>query len=191
MQAFTTPKENENFMNVVDDLTQRNEAFVNSDFDVNLKIMPSMKTVIIGCVDPRVDPANIFGLKPGEAAVIRNVGGRINPATLQNMAIVRSVAVAEGKDVGPGWNLIVLHHTDCGITPCLAHAPGLLAKNLGVEVAELDNMAIADPYAAVALDVAALKANPQLPGGFLVTGMVYDVATGKVETVVPSALLRP
>jgi carbonic anhydrase len=62
---------------------------------------------------------------------------------------------------------------------------------LGVEVAELDNLAIADPYAAVAIDVAALKANPQLPGGFLVTGMVYDVATGKVETVVPSALLRP
>lgn len=178
-------------MNVIDDLMQRNKTFATQGFNSELKIMPSMKTVIIGCVDPRVDPADIFGLKPGEAAVIRNVGGRINPATLQNMAIVRSVAVAEGKDVGPGWNLIVLHHTDCGITPCLAHAPALLAKNLGVETADLDKLAIADPYAAVAIDVAALKANPQLPGGFLVTGMVYDVATGKVETVVPPALLRP
>ncbi len=178
-------------MNVVDDLTKRNETFANSGFDASLKILPSLKTVIIGCVDPRVDPADIFGLMPGEAAVIRNVGGRINPATLQNMAIVRSVAVAEGKDVGPGWNLIVLHHTDCGITPCLAHAPALLAKNLGVEVADLEKLEIADPYAAVAIDVAALKANAQLPGGLLVTGMVYDVATGKVETVVPSALLRP
>ena len=178
-------------MNVIDDLTLRNEIFVNSNFNADLKMLPSMKTVIIGCVDPRVDPADIFGLKPGEAAVIRNVGGRINPATLQSMAIVRTVAVAQGKEVGPGWNLIVLHHTDCGITPCLTHAPGLLAKNLGVELADLDNLAIADPYAAVAIDVAALKANPQLPGSFIVTGMVYDVVTGKIETVVPPALLRP
>jgi len=176
---------------VIDDLTQRNALFATHDFDAQLQIMPSMKTVIIGCVDPRVDPADIFALNPGEAAVIRNVGGRINPATLQSMAIVRTVAVAQGKEVGPGWNLIVLHHTDCGITPCLAHAPALLAKNLGVEITDLDKLAIADPYAAVAIDVAALKANTQLPGGFLVTGMVYDVETGKVEIVVPPALLRP
>lgn len=115
-------------MTVIDDLTNRNALFAEQEFNSQLQIMPSMKTVIIGCVDPRVDPADIFGLQPGEAAVIRNLGGRINPATLQNMAIVRTVAVAEGKEVGPGWNLIVLHHTDCGITPCLAHAPALLAK---------------------------------------------------------------
>lgn len=178
-------------MTVIDDLTQRNALFASTGFDAQLQIMPSMKTVIIGCVDPRVDPVDVLGLKPGEAAVIRNVGGRITPATLQNMAIVRTVAVAQGKEVGPGWNLIVLHHTDCGITPCLTHAPALLAKNLGVEIADLDTLAIADPYAAVAIDVAALKANTQLPGGFLVTGMVYDVDTGKVDVVVPPALLRP
>jgi carbonic anhydrase len=178
-------------MTVIDDLTQRNAMFATAEFDPTLQIMPSMKTVIIGCVDPRVDPADIFALKPGEAAVIRNVGGRINPATLQSMAIVRTVAASEGKEIGPGWNLIVLHHTDCGITPCLAHAPALLAKNLGVETADLEHLAIADPYAAIAIDVAALKGNPQLPGGFLVTGMVYDVDTGKVEVVVPPALLRP
>lgn len=178
-------------MTVIDDLTQRNELFASTEFNAQLKIMPTLKTVIIGCVDPRVDPADILGLRPGEAAVIRNVGGRVNPAALQNMALVRTVAVAQGKEVGPGWNLIVLHHTDCGITPCLVHAPALLAKNLGVEPVDLDNLAVDDPYAAVAVDVAALKANPQLPGGFLVTGMVYDVLTGKVEVVVPPALLRP
>lgn len=58
-------------------------------------------------------------------------------------------------------------------------------------VAELDDLAIADPYAAVAIDVAAIKANPNLPGSFTVTGMVYDVATGLVETVVQPSILRP
>jgi len=35
-----------------------------------------------------------------------------------------------------------------------------------------------------------LKANPQLPGGYIVSGLVYDVATGKVEIVVPPSRLR-
>lgn len=178
-------------MNFIETLTERNQTFAQDTFNVDLKMMPSMKTVIIGCVDPRVDPADIFDLKPGEAAVIRNVGGRINAPTLQTMAIVRSVAQAAGKDVGPGWNLIVLHHTDCGIGPCLHVAPQLLAKNLGVTVEGLDDLAITDPYAAVAIDVAALKANPQLPAEMMVTGMVYDVVTGRVETVVPTTMLRP
>jgi carbonic anhydrase len=118
-------------MTVIDTLTQRNEAFADSRFSADLKIMPSMKTMIIGCVDPRVDPADIFGLVPGEAAVIRNVGGRITPATLQIMAMLRIVAQANGGEIGQGWNFIVLHHTDCGIT-CLAHSPELLAKHFGV-----------------------------------------------------------
>jgi carbonic anhydrase len=178
-------------MSVIDDLMQRNEAFAIEGFNAELKMMPSMKTVVIGCVDPRVDPAEVLGLKHGEAAIIRNVGGRINPPALQNMAIVRSLAAAQGKDIGPGWNLIVLHHTDCGIGPCRHLVPDLLAKNLGVETKDLDSLAIADPYEAVAIDVAKLKANPSLPGGFTVTGLVYDVATGRVNVVVPPALLRP
>src|SRR5271154_3434307 len=75
---------------------QRNEVFAASRFSTGLKIIPSMKAMIIGCVDPRVDPADIFGLAPGEAAVIRNVGGRITPATLQTMAMLRIVARATG-----------------------------------------------------------------------------------------------
>jgi carbonic anhydrase len=149
-----------------------------------------MKMMIIGCVDPRVDPVDIFGLAPGEAAVIRNVGGRITPATLQTMAMLRIVAKAGGGEIGQGWNLIVLHHNDCGIIR-LANSPELLGKYFGVAPENLDALAINDPYKAVAVDVAALKANPMLPGEFLVTGLVYDVTTGLTDIVVPPALLRP
>jgi carbonic anhydrase len=117
---------------VIDTLTQRNEAFASSRFSADLKIMPSMKTMIIGCVDP----VDIFGLVPGEAAVIRNVGGRIALATLQTMAMLRIVAKASGGEIGQGWNLIVLHHNDCGITR-LAHSPELQAKHFGVAPTDL------------------------------------------------------
>jgi|ERR1700738_5269563 carbonic anhydrase len=77
-------------MNVIDTLIQCNQAFASSKFSADLKIIPSLKTMIIGCVDPRVDPVEIFGLEPGEAAVIRNVGGRVTPSTLQTMRILSS-----------------------------------------------------------------------------------------------------
>lgn len=178
-------------LNVIDSLIQRNTAFASSGFTPDLKMMPLRKTIVIGCADPRVDPFEIFKLAPGEAAVIRNVGGRLDPATLETMALLRAVVNALGGEIGPGWNLIVLHHTDCGIKHCLTHAPQLLAKHLNVASSNLDSMAITDPYAAIVLDVAALKANPKAPGGALVTGLVYDVTTGRVEVVVPTAPLLP
>jgi carbonic anhydrase len=177
-------------MSFLETIKERNEVFAQSRFSPELKIMPTMKTVIIGCVDPRVDPVDIFELKPGEAVVVRNVGGRIDMGTLQTMAIVRSVATANGKEVGPGWNLIVLHHTDCGIVPCNHHAPALLEKYFNVTKEGLDAMEIDDPYKAVAIDVAKLKANPNLPGEFMVSGLVYNVATGRVDIVVPASRLR-
>jgi carbonic anhydrase len=66
----------------------------------------------------------------------------------------------------------------------------LLAKHLGVDTDTLDELAITEPYEAVALDVAALRANNNLPDDLIVSGLVYDVRTGLVETVVPPALLR-
>lgn len=178
-------------MDFLETLASRNADFAQNGFSPDLKILPSRKTMIIGCVDPRVDPMDVLKLAPGEAAVIRNVGGRVNPALLETMAILGTVTRAAGETVGAGWNLIVLQHTDCGITGCYHHAPKLLSKYMGVADDQLDDLAITDPYQAVALDVASLKANPNLPGEFMVTGLVYDVKTGQIETVVPAALLRP
>jgi carbonic anhydrase len=170
-------------------LAQRNQQFAASKFASGLKMLPSKKTVIIGCVDPRVDPAELFGIEDGEAAVIRNVGGRVTRNTLESMALVGKLATAAGQPVGPGWNLIVLHHTDCGITGCSHLAPDMLAQHLGVQTTDFDAMGITDAYQSVAVDVAKLHANPNVARGMTVTGMVYDVATGLVETVVPPAPL--
>jgi carbonic anhydrase len=177
-------------MNVVDTLLQRNQQFVNAEYSKGLKIVPSLKTMIIGCVDTRVDPSDVLGIKAGEAVVIRNVGGRIEPATIHTISILDAVTTASGGRMGPGWNLIVLHHTDCGIKPCYAHAPNLLAQFFDVPVTDLSKFSINDPYASVAVDVAALKSNSKIPGDFLVTGLVYDVDTGEIHTVVPTDNVR-
>jgi len=177
-------------MDINEIMTERNARFAETEFAPELKMLPSTGTIVVGCVDPRVDPAFVLGFRQGEAAVIRNVGGRVNKSLLDTLAVLRVVAKAAGREGGAS-NLVLLHHTDCGIIGCYHHAPDMLARHLDVETAALADLAIADPYKSVALDIATLKANQQLPGNMVVSGLVYDVKTGRVETVVPPAPLRP
>ena len=190
-RADVTPfprQSTEAILTYVDTLLRRNAEFASHGFNPNLRMMPSGKSLIVGCVDPRVDPMDIFKLEPGEAAIFRNVGGRVTPALIETMGLLRSLTHAAGKTTRPASNLIVLHHTDCGINHCYHHAPELLAQHMGVPQEELDAQAITDPYKSVVLDVTALRANPNIR--HTVSGLVYDVATGRVETVVPPAPLH-
>ena len=62
-------------MTVINDLTARNADFAKRRFNAGLRINPSRQMMLVGCVDPRVDPAAILGVELGEAAVISNAGG--------------------------------------------------------------------------------------------------------------------
>jgi carbonic anhydrase len=155
------------------------------------RAMPNVKAIIIGCADMRVDPANVLGIKPGEAVVIRNIGGRITPGLLEQLGLLGRIGEVAGEIPGGGgeFHIVVLQHTDCGMTR-LAGDPAMLAHYFQIQEGELKTKAVTDPRAAVAADVAVLRAIPVLPGQWLISGLVYDVATGRVEVVVPPARIR-
>jgi len=150
-------------MALIDTLTQRNADFAAQEFTASASLAPTLRTIVIGCVDPRVDPAHLLGLALGEAAVIRNVGGRVDPATRQNLALLttlgKALARAGGGHAPAPLHIVVLHHTDCGITRLVGETD-MLADFFGIGTAELAAKAVTDPWAAVAVDVAALKADP-------------------------------
>ena len=152
---------------------------------------PNLKAMIIGCADMRVDPAHLLGLKPGEALVLRNIGGRITPVLLQELGMLGRIGQVMGKVAGGGgeFHLVVLHHTDCGITR-LAGDPAMLAHYFQIEEGKVEIKAVTNPRAAVAGDVALLRTILALPDKWLVSGLVYDVSTGLVEVVVPPAPIR-
>ncbi len=155
------------------------------------RALPHVKAIIIGCADMRVDPAHILGIKPGEAVVMRNVGGRITPGLLEQLSLLGRIGEVAGEIPGGGadFHIVVLQHTDCGITR-LASDQAMLTRYFQIQPGELKTKAVTDPRKAVAVDVASLRAVPALPGNWLVSGLVYDVATGLVEIVVPPAPIR-
>ena len=184
-------------MNNLDHLLQRNKEFAAQQSAAGTlmpslpRALPKVKAVIIGCADMRVDPAHVLGTKPGEAVVLRNIGGRITPGLLEQLGLLGRIGEVAGEIAGGGgeFHIIVLQHTDCGMTR-LAADPAMLAHYFQIPEGELTKKSVTDPRAAVAVDVAALRAIPALPGAWLISGVVYDVATGLVEIVVPPAPIR-
>src|ERR1700747_93896 len=82
------------------------------------RALPNVKAIIIGCADMRVDPAHVLGIKPGEAVVTRNIGGRITPGLLEQLGLLGRIGAVAGEIPGGGreFHLVVLQHTDCGMT---------------------------------------------------------------------------
>jgi len=184
-------------MSTLDSMLERNKTFAAQQSAAGAlmpslpRAMPNIKAIIIGCADMRADPAHVLGTKPGEAVVFRNIGGRITPGVLEQLGLLGRIGeVAQAIPGGGGeFHIIVLQHTDCGMTR-LAGDPAMLAHYFQVPEGELKTKSVMDPRAAVAGDVAALRAIPALPASWLISGLVYNVSTGLVELVVPATPIR-
>ncbi|MEU3980657.1 carbonic anhydrase [Streptomyces sp. NPDC026672] len=166
----------------MDELVDRNRHFAQTDFRAGLTMRPSLATIVISCFDPRVDPAVVLGAEQGEIGVLRNVGGRVTPHTIEELVMLSAVGRAVGSGIGAGWEVVVLQHTQCGIT-LIQDRSDLLAPYFQAASA---SVSVGDPRAAVAHDVAVLRTEPRLAGA-AVSGLVYDVTTGLVETVAKSS----
>jgi carbonic anhydrase len=148
---------------------------------------PATQVVIVTCLDHRVDPAITLGLQLGDAVVIRNTGGRVTPAVTNDIAYLAFLAeqLFSGQVAADGlFEVAVLHHTQCG-TGLLAD-PGFrkqAAEATGLPEAALEACAAADPHTTVKADVEHLLASPLLSPKVSVSGHVYDIATGRVTTV--------
>jgi len=107
------------------------------------------------------------------------------------LGLLGRIGEVAGEVPGGGgeFNIVVLQHTDCGITR-LAGDPAMLTRYFQIEEEELKKKAVSNPRGAVVADVALLRTIPALPGKWLISGLIYDVATGLIEIVVPPARIR-
>ena len=167
-------------------LLERNEQFAHTYSPQGLGV-PAAEVVIVTCLDHRVDPAIVLGLRLGDAPVIRNAGGRVTPAVIDDIAFLGLLAeqlFSRQGDTGTLFEVAVVHHTQCG-TGFLAD-PNFrrqFAQVTGRPEPVLEASAVLDPHATVSADVARLLTAPSLPSKVSVSGHVYDIATGHVTTV--------
>ena len=176
-------------------LLERNEQFAGTYTPVPLP--PAMKLVIVTCMDHRVSPAAILGIKLGEVPIVRNAGGRVNQNVIEEIAYVAFLTNRLRSSQGAPepetlFEIAVLHHTQCG-TGFLADPEfrQKAAAAIGVSEEALAATSVPDPNVTVKADVERLLASPLLSPKISVSGHVYDIATGRVSTVLEARHPEP
>lgn len=169
---------------------QRNAEFAATDAKLEVPAIPFIpfkQVYVITCIDPRVEPAAIAGVRLGEAIVARNIGGRVTDSVVRDVAWI--CHLHENKTPDADWfEVAIVHHTDCG-SGLFADAElrRTYAARGGYDEQTAAAMAVLDPTETVRHDVEVLRAAPALAGSIehvKVGGYAYDVKTGLITTVV-------
>ena len=175
-------------------LLERNEQFAHTYAPAGLGL-PTSQVFVVTCLDHRVDPAIVLGLQLGEAPVIRNAGGRVTQAVIDDIAYIAFlIEQLSGGQVESDrlFEVAVVHHTQCGTgflaDPSFRHQA---AEATGLSEMALEASAVADPHATVKADVERLLASPLLSPKVSVSGHVYDIATGRVTTAIDARRPQP
>lgn len=187
IQSHLEPKED--LLSDLAELYTRNADFAES-FDLgHLPIKPNLATLILTCVDARLDPAHFAGIQLGDALVLRNVGARVTEAVALEVSMLwQLMAMAVGGT--PSIELVIIEHTACGMARFAdPEVAARVTDHFGTNTV-VDTYAIVDPLESLATDIGRLRANPIVPDELSVSGHLYDVTTGRLSMVVETAPLR-
>jgi carbonic anhydrase len=128
-------------------------------------------------MDARFDPHRALGLAEGDAHIIRNAGGVATEDALRSLVVSH-------------WRLgtqeaLVVGHTDCGMATFTdEELHERLARETGAaEASAMRFLTFSDVEERVRESVRLLRDSPLLPDDYAVTGLVFDVATGRVHVL--------
>jgi carbonic anhydrase len=162
-------------MTAIDELLRRNETLPDPVAGDRSSASPSLHVAVLTCMDARIRVFELFGLRQGEAHVLRNAGGVVTDD------VIRSLALSQRK-LGTREVLIV-QHTSCGLS--------MITEDTFRDELEQDTglrptwavEAFREVKDSVRQSVERIRRNPFLPHTDTVRGFVYDVHTGSLDEV--------
>jgi carbonic anhydrase len=126
---------------------------------------------IVTCMDSRIDPLNMLGLKAGDAKIFRNPGGRITPQAME--ALVLGVHLLNVQ------RILVIPHTRCAMASNTeGELRSRISQSSGQDASWLPLSVVDDQLRALGEDVAKVTSHPLIPDTVKVGGFLYDVDTG-------------
>ncbi|CAN5497878.1 carbonic anhydrase [soil metagenome] len=162
-------------MSSTDELLENAKNYEANFDNADLPLPPGKKVAVVACMDARLTPYGVLGLKEGEAHVIRNAGGVVDDDAIRSLAISQNLLGTE--------EIILIHHTDCGM---LTFTDEEFAQKLEDETGskpEWSAHAFADLEGDVRSGIEKIKSSPFIPNTDSVRGFVFDVHTCALNEV--------
>ncbi|MGH2933919.1 MAG: beta-class carbonic anhydrase [Gaiellaceae bacterium] len=162
-------------MSTQDDIVRANAEFARGFEWGDLKAPPTRRVSIVTCMDARIDPLRMLGLRVGETHVIRNAGGLVTDDALRSLVISH-------------WELgtqeaVVIGHTSCGMASFTNDTLRRKIAAVGVDAADLDFLPFREVEESVRESLLRIDASPLLPEPYRAYGFVYDVTDGTLDPV--------
>ena len=131
---------------------------------------------LLTCMDSRIDPLAMLGLRPGDAKILRNAGARVTDDVLRTLVLASYLL---GVD-----RVMVVAHTGCrmaGGTEDDVHRA--ITDAGGPDTTSLSFLTTTDQEESLRGDVRRIQAWPYL-NDLAVGGFIYDLSTGALRRVV-------
>jgi len=160
-----------------DDILTANRAFAETFTLSGFDGIAHAGIALVTCMDSRIDPLGMLGLKPGDAKIFRNPGGRVTDAALE--ALVLGVHLLNVD------RILVVPHTRCAMSSStLEEVRAKVGASAGQDASWQTFSMVTDQEGALRDDVHKVTAHPLIPDSVKVGGFVYDVDTGLLNPVV-------
>ena len=159
------------------DVLTGNREYAAGFVDEGLPVRAVRGLAVVTCMDSRIDPLQMLGLRRGDAKILRNAGARVTDDVLRTLVLAVALLGVE--------RVLVVPHTDCGMTKRDDQGVQEAVFALtGVDARSVDFATISDQRGTLERDVQRVRSWPFLPAGLPVAGAVYDVRSGSLELVV-------
>ena len=159
-----------------DDLLEANRTFAANFALAGFDGVARSGVAIVTCMDSRLDPLGMIGLKPGDAKIFRNPGGRVTEQALE--ALVLGVHLLNVN------RILVVPHTRCAMSSStLEEVRERVGASAGQDASWQHFSMVTDQRAALCDDLRRVRSHPLIPDTVSVGGFLYDVDTGLLEPV--------
>jgi len=156
------------------DLLTANRAFVTNFQGSGLTGTAAQGLAIVTCMDSRISPLAVVGMKAGDAKILRNAGARVTEDVLRTLVLATYLL---GVD-----RILVMPHTDCRMAQSEeSDIHATIADQYGVDTRSLEFRTVSDQRKALITDVTRIRSYPLLRDGVTVGGAIYNVTTGALE----------
>ncbi len=153
------------------DLLAANKEFVAGFAPHELTGQALKGLAIVTCMDSRIDPLRIVGMKAGDAKILRNAGARVTEDVLRTLILATHLL---GVD-----RVLVMPHTDCRMAIATEEEMHqTIMEQSGIDTRGVEIRTVKDQNASLIKDVQRIESYPLLKAGVKVMGAIYDVKSG-------------